>query len=276
MFGWIRAVIALLLVAIVTAPMALAQVFIMKTGIGNERTLPIIWHRFILRILDIRLHIRGEMATERPLLMVANHVSWTDIMVGGAIGRINFVSKSEVSGWPMIGPLAKLQRTVFVERDRKRRSGDQVSEIAQRLAAGDPMFLFAEGITADGNLMLPFKSTLFGAATVTVAEGAAESVAIQPVALVYTRLHGMPMQRQHRVHAAWIGDRILVPHILALLREGAMDVEVHLGEPVIYRAGSDRKAVAREVERRVQHMFLGALRQPLPNGRPRKRAVTGA
>ena len=132
------------------------------------------------------------------------------------------------------------------------------------------MFLFAEGSTADGNMIIPFKSTLFGAASMAVDEGVTEEVAIQPVAIVYTRLHGMPMGRLHRAHSAWIGDRELLPHIVSLLSEGAVDAEIHFGEPVIYRKGVNRKALAQEVERRVRTMFVTAVRQPVANGRPKR------
>ena len=114
MLGWIRVSFMLLLVALVTPVMALAQIFVLKTGIGNERYLPRLWHRFVLFVLGFRLHVRGEMAQNRPLLIAANHISWTDIMVAGAVAEVNFIAKSEVSGWPMIGKLAGLQRTVFV------------------------------------------------------------------------------------------------------------------------------------------------------------------
>jgi len=259
MFGWIRVVATLTLVLVVTLPLALAQIFVMRTGWGSDRALPRLWHRFILRILDFRLTIHGRMASERPLMLASNHISWTDIMVVGAAADINFVAKSEVSGWPMIGTLAHLQRTIFVEREKRGKSGEQAGEIARRMAAGDPMMVFAEGVTADGNLMLPFKSTLFGAARYAIESGA-QAVAVQPVAIVYTRLHGMPMQRQHRPHVAWIGDRLLAPHIVALLREGGVDVELHFGEPVIFRAGDSRKDMAREVQRRAETMFAKALR----------------
>ena len=267
MLGWIRVSFMLLLVALVTPVMALAQIFVLKTGIGNERYLPRLWHRFVLFVLGFRLHVRGEMAQNRPLLIAANHISWTDIMVAGAVAEVNFIAKSEVSGWPMIGKLAGLQRTVFVERERKHKSGHQAGEIAQRMSDGDPMLLFAEGLTSDGNLMLPFKSTLFGAASMAVDRGEAEHVFVQPVAIVYTRFHGMPMGRLHRTHAAWIGDRLLAPHIVALLKEGAVDVELHFGEPVEYRPGVKRKDLAKEVERRVTEMFNGAISQPRKSGK---------
>src|SRR5690606_26442538 len=123
MFGWIRVVATLTLVLVVTLPLALAQIFVMRTGWGSDRALPRLWHRFILRILDFRLTIHGRMASERPLMLASNHISWTDIMVVGAAADINFVAKSEVSGWPMIGTLAHLQRTIFVEREKRGKSG---------------------------------------------------------------------------------------------------------------------------------------------------------
>lgn len=263
MLGWIRVSLMLLLVAVVTPLMALAQLFILKTGIGNERVLPRQWHRFVLFVLGFRLHVRGAMSDKRPLLIAANHISWTDIMVAGAVAEVNFIAKSEVSGWPMIGTLAHLQRTVFVERENRHKSGDQAGEIAQRMNDGDPMLLFAEGLTSDGNLLLPFKSTLFGAASMAVDRGKSPHVFVQPAAIVYTRFHGMPMGRIHRTHAAWIGDRLLAPHIVSLLREGAVDVELHFGEPLEYRPGMRRKDLARAVERRVAEMFNDAISHPL-------------
>ena len=159
-----------------------------------------------------------------------------------------------------MGWLSTLQRTVFVERERRHRSGDQASEIALRLKAGDAMVLFAEGTTGVGNLLLPFKSTLFGAATMAVGHGGADEVAIQPVSIAYTRRHGMPLGRAGRMALSWIGDQDLAPHITGLLREGAVDVEVRFGEPVVFSAQSNRKEAARLVEARVREMAQAALR----------------
>jgi 1-acyl-sn-glycerol-3-phosphate acyltransferase len=117
-------------------------------------------------------------------------------------------------------------------------------------------------------MMLPFKSTLFGAATMAIADGSAREVAIQPVAIAYTRLHGMPLGRRFRPLASWIGDQDLASHARGLLESGAMDVEVRFGEPVIFRAGDNRKQAARLVEERVREQFAAALREP-SSGRPK-------
>lgn len=263
MIGTMRLVLALLIAAVCTPLLAAYQVVALRTGLLDERPAPRRWHWLVTKLLGFRIRVVGELATERPLLIASNHVSWTDIMVLGSLADVHFISKSELGGWPIIGKLSKLQRTVFVEREARRKSGQQASEIAGRLADGDPMVLFAEGSTSDGNLMLPFKTTLFAAAQMTLEANGGDAIAIQPVAIVYTRLQGMPMGRFHRQHAAWIGDRVLLPHIKELLSEGAVDLEVHFGEPVEFRAGSNRKDVAREVEGRVRDMMAAALRNPL-------------
>ncbi|MDP3898947.1 MAG: lysophospholipid acyltransferase family protein [Mesorhizobium sp.] len=262
MIGWIRTLLAFSMVALATPFLLVLQFIALRTGLWSDRLVPPLWHGLVTRAVGFRIHVHGEISEQRPLMIASNHISWTDIMVLGSIARVHFISKSELAGWPVIGLLARYQRTVFVERERRGQSGEQTAEIATRLAAGDPMVLFAEGSTADGNHLLPFKSTLFGAASKAITSGAVERVFIQPVTIAYTRLHGMPMGRQHRTHAAWIGDRMLVPHILALLREGAVDVEVHFGKPVEFDASSKRKAIAAEVEAEVRAKFNAALAAP--------------
>lgn len=256
---------------IVAATLVLAplQAFALKTGLWRETLILRLWHRALLKGLGIRVHAIGTLSAKRPLLVASNHLSWTDILVLGSLADVNFIAKSQLEGWPLLGWLSKLQRTVFVERERKRRSGDQASEIAARLGAGDAMVLFAEGTTGDGNMLLPFKSTLFGAASLAIAEGAADEVFIQPVAICYTRLQGVAFGRGDRHIASWIGDEDLLPHAMALLRERALDVEVRFGEPVVFSRGANRKETARMVEGRVQAMMEKALRDPLPSSQRR-------
>jgi 1-acyl-sn-glycerol-3-phosphate acyltransferase len=269
MIGWLRVVIGLLLIVLATLLVAIFQPIALKTGLWHERYIPRWWHRFAARVLGMRLHRTGEMAAERPLLLAANHVSWVDIIALGAVADVYFVAKADMANWPVIGWLCKMQRTVFVERERRGRSGDQANEIGRRLAAGDPMVLFAEGTTSDGNLLKPFNSTLFGAARMALEASPEGKVFIQPVAIAYTRLHGMPLGRDKRGHVAWIGDQDLLPHVVALLRGGALDAEIRFGEPVEFDAGSKRKEAARRIEESVRSMFVSAIRDPLPS-KPRR------
>jgi len=261
MLGKLRLSGKLLLVAGYTLPLILMQELALRTSWWNDRIAPRLWHRLTLKVLGIRVHVKGAPAKERPLLIVSNHVSWTDILVLGSIMGVHFVAKAEMRGWPVLGTFARLQRSVFVERERKRAASDQAREIASRLADGDPMVLFAEGTTGDGNSVMPFKSTLFGAAYLAF-EGAKDGrAAVQPVAIAYLRRNGLPLDRRERGALAWIGDMDFVPHLMALLRLKAIDVEVHFGDPISFAAGEDRKAVARRTEADVRRMLVTALRQ---------------
>jgi 1-acyl-sn-glycerol-3-phosphate acyltransferase len=269
MIGWLRVVIGLFLIVLATLLVAIFQPIALKTGLWHEKYIPRWWHRFAARVLGIRLHRTGEMASARPLLLAANHVSWVDIIALGAVADIYFVAKADMIDWPIMGWLCTLQRTVFVERERRGRSGEQANEIGRRLVAGDPMVLFAEGTTSDGNLLKPFNSTLFGAAKMALEAAPQGKVFIQPVAIAYTRLHGMPLGRDKRGHVAWIGDQDLLPHVVTLLRGGALDAEIRFGEPVEFNAASKRKETARRVEEEVRAMFVSAIRDPLPSKLPR-------
>ncbi|MCX7304046.1 MAG: 1-acyl-sn-glycerol-3-phosphate acyltransferase [Hyphomicrobiales bacterium] len=262
MIGRIRLVAALGWVAAVTIVLVPLQLFAMKTRLWSQWSLPRLWHKSNIGALGFRVHQQGELTEMRPLVVAANHVSWTDISVIGSRCDVSFIAKAEMARWPVLGWLAGLQRTIFIERDRKRTSGAQASEIARRLADGDAVVLFAEGTTGDGNMVLPFKSTLFGAATMAISQGAVDQVYIQPVTIAYTRLHGIPMGRRHRPIAAWIGDAEMVPHAVGLLKEGAVDVELHFGEAIAFLPGDDRKAATRRAEADVREMLLAALANP--------------
>lgn len=261
----LRIALALLMIAAGSAVLVPLQMLSMKTGLYRETFILRLWHRLILKALGIRVRAVGTLSDKRPLLVAANHVSWTDIMAIGAVADVSFIAKAELAGWPVVGWLSKLQRTVFVARERKRESGQQASEIAERLSGGSAMVLFAEGSTGDGNQLMPFKSTLFGAAKLALDESSVETVYIQPLAIAYTRLHGMAMGRRQRGIASWIGDMDLWPHIKILLAEGAIDVELHFGEPIAFSAESRRKEASQAMESQVREMMQKALRNPLPH-----------
>jgi 1-acyl-sn-glycerol-3-phosphate acyltransferase len=265
MIGRIRLMVALCSVAVSTLALVPLQLLAMRTKLWSEWRVLRLWHRVNVRALGFRIHQKGELTDKRPLVVAANHVSWADISVIGSRCDVSFIAKADMADWPVMGWLARLQRTIFIERERRRTSGKQANEIARRLADGEAVLLFAEGTTGDGNLILPFKSTLFGAATMALQEGTVDKVYIQPLTIAYTRVQGMPMGRRHRPLAAWIGDTGLAPHAAALLREGAVDVELHFGEAIEFSAGDSRKEATRRVETEVRAMLGAALGNPRPS-----------
>ncbi len=228
-----------------------------------SRTLPRFYHRGCCRILGFRLRAIGTPTAARPVLFASNHVSYTDITVLGSLIVGSFIAKTEVASWPLFGWLAKLQRTVFVDR-RARSTRLQLEAMTRRLAAGDALILFPEGTSGDGNRVLPFKSALFSAAEPTPAIG---PVAVQPVSIAYTRLDGMPLGRLLRPFFAWYGTAELTPHLWRMLGLGTVEVVVEFHPPTLVADCGSRKALARYCHARVASGMAAALAgrpQPVP------------
>lgn len=201
---------------------------------------PRLYHRMCCRILGFRIEVKGALSDRHPTLFVVNHVSYVDITILGALIKGSFVAKSEVAEWPLFGVLAKLQRTVFIER-RVRSTAAQRGELTRRLAAGDDLILFPEGTSSDGSRVLPFKSALFSAVE---GKTGGDPVVVQPVSLAYVRLNGMPMGRLYRPFFAWYGDMDMASHLWELLGLGVAGVSVEFHAPAMASAFPSRKALS--------------------------------
>jgi lyso-ornithine lipid O-acyltransferase len=136
------------------------------------------------------------------------------------------------------------------------------SEIAQRLADGDPVVLFGEGTSSDGNRVLAFRTALIGSARDAIAQARQiKRVWIQPLSVAYTALLGLPLDRKTRCCVAWYGGASLLPHLRQLVACGAIDVTVSWGDPIGFDEFCDRKVVAARLERDVRAMTIAALRR---------------
>ena len=124
----------------------------LKLRLTYARSLPNRYHRFLCRFVGIKVTVRGEPYRGGACLITANHTSWLDIPIIASLAPCSFVAKSEVAGWPFFGTLAKLQQTVFVERERRTRTVHSRNEIHARIAAGDRLVLFPEGTSSDGKI----------------------------------------------------------------------------------------------------------------------------
>ncbi len=217
-------------------------------------TFPRFYHRCCCRILGIRVREIGRPVEARPVLFAANHISYLDITVLGSLLDASFIAKTEIAFWPLFGWLARLQRSVFIDR-RARSTAHQRDSIAARLAANEALILFPEATSGDGNRLLPFKSALFGVADHT----ATGPVTVQPVSIAYTRLDGMPLGRALRPFFAWYGSMSLAPHLWRMLGLGRLEVVVEFHPPTSLAACGSRKILARYCEERVASGLAGAL-----------------
>ena len=264
MIRCILIVVFFLTLTLVLLPLQLAGLIF---RLPIQRMIPHWYHRILCAAIGIRVREIGRRSAEFPLLILANHASWLDIVVITALTPAVFIAKKEVASWPLFGWLAKLQRSVFIDRERRHKTGAATREIADRLLGGDAVVLFAEGTSSDGNRILPFRSALIGAVHHTIARSTHhDAVTVQPLSLAYVGWSGLPIGRASREHVAWYGDIDLLPHLLGVLSSGAIDVVASWGEPVAYGVSADRKEIAREAEVAVRRLSATALRNA-PSGR---------
>ena len=250
--------------AVLTLPLMPVQAVLLRTSTRGARAFPHWYHRQVCRLLGIRLHIEGAIESDKPVLVVANHSSWLDIPVLSAVAPVSFIAKKEVGGWPFVSQLARLQRSVFVDRTRRTAVGATTSEMTARLLAGDALVLFAEGTSTDGTKVLPLRTSLFGAVMPgSKGEEVPQQTVVQTCAVVYGHLHGLPINRAGKPLVGWYGDMEMGNHAWELLKAGPLDVRITVGRPVAISAFADRKALARHAEDELRQSVVRMLR-----GRP--------
>jgi 1-acyl-sn-glycerol-3-phosphate acyltransferase len=195
--------------------------------------LPSPWAMLFLRIaaraLGARVRVHGS-PLRWDVFFVANHISWHDIPILAGITGSSFVAQDGVRDWPVIGWLAKLNRTIFISRTEKQNVAQQVAELREAIAENWSVTLFPEGTTSDGRGLLPFKQSLFA----TLAPPP-RPMMIQPVLLDFGA---------NGPDIAWLGEETGWESAWrAFTRPGSYDVDVHFLEPFDPGALADRKVV---------------------------------
>jgi 1-acyl-sn-glycerol-3-phosphate acyltransferase len=136
------------------------------------------WARKMFAVLGMGLEVRGVFRPGAKLI-VANHISWLDIMAVHAVcPQARFVSKADVQAWPLVGRLVGAAGTLYIVREKARDALRVVHQMADALAAGGTVAVFPEGTTGLGHEPLPFHANLLQAAIAT-------QVPVQAVALRY-------------------------------------------------------------------------------------------
>lgn len=197
-----------------------------------------LWSQRMLRAFGVRVQSQGQVWSG-PVLRVANHLSWLDILVMNAVAPSRFVSKAEVRQWPLIGTLTVGAGTLLIEREKRRDAMRVVHHMAESLQAGDAVAVFPEGTTSNGEALLPFHANLLQAAVVTDAP-------VQPWALRYR--HARTGQPHHA--PLFVGDTTLAASLLSTLLASDLVAEVRLGQ-IQHCDGRDRRSWAEDLHRAV-------------------------
>lgn len=223
--------------------MGIALFFLFRDAEARRRIVKD-WSRKLLEVLHIGLQTEGVL---RPLnmrggLLVANHVSWVDIVAMNAIAPACFVAKSEVGSWPLIGWLCRRAGTLFIQRDNRRDAMRVNHEISAMLGQGGNVALFPEGTSSDGVLPGHFHSSLL--------QGAIDAGAsIGPVAIRYHDGMGKACR-----DAAFVGDMSFAQSLWNILRSPSLCVSLHYLPPLPC-AGKARRELAAEAQGAI-HMAL--------------------
>ena len=201
-----------------------------------------------LRCLGIALHVDGT-ALPGPVLIVANHVSWLDILALNAVQPARFVSKADVQSWPVLGWIITCGGTLFIQRERKRDAMRVLHQVADALREGDVIAVFPEGTTGDARALLPFHANLLQAAIAT------ES-AVQPVALHYSDAIAARSDA-----ALWLGDTTLLDSLWRIAKAQGLTATARLLAPL-----ASGRSERRELARRAREVIGEALGEALEPG----------
>lgn len=188
------------------------------------------WSAKFLRLLGVSLVVEGAPRPGAKLL-VANHISWLDILAIDAVEPARFVSKADVRHWPLLGWLVTASGTLYIERERPRDALRVVHQMAASMQAGDTVAVFPEGTTGDGRSLLPFHANLLQGAIAT-------ETPVQPVALRF-------FDDAHAISPAveFLGETTLLQSLWAVVCAQGLGVRVQV-LPAMSVAHADRRRLA--------------------------------
>ena len=185
------------------------------------------------------IHVRVEGTPPAHGMVVANHLSYLDIVFLSAPMPCFFVAKAEIDRWPFFGKAARTGGTIFLDRSSRSSANSVARTITARLALPVPILLFPEGTTTDGSHMLRFRSRLIDPVTKAGAPITAASIR-------YVLDDGTPERE-----LCWYGDATFLPHLWKVLGSSGFHAEVRFGEAKIY---PDRRTAADATQAEIEAM----------------------
>jgi 1-acyl-sn-glycerol-3-phosphate acyltransferase len=247
--GWCRIIVRTLLLAALIVLMVPLHFLYRLFVYGSP--FPMWFLRFAARISGARVKVHGTHL-KRDVFYVANHVSWLDILsLAGASGTA-FVAKAELESAPVVGWLAKMNRTVFVKREARMSVADQINALKEALADNWSVTVFPEGTTTDGQSLLPFKTSML-----SVLEPPPPGVMVQPVLIDYGTVAEW---------IGWIGEEDGLNNAKRVLsRRGTFPLHIYFLEPFSPAEYVGRKAIGTESRRRIEEALCETLGKPLRN-----------
>ena len=224
--------------ALLTAPILSAGWLLPRTWRAHLQRA---YSRLLLRCLGMKLSV-DDQRLGRPepdgVMVVAGHVSWTDVLVASAVAPANFVARADLLEWAVLGSLARRMRVVPIDRARLRELPEVVAAVRERLERGVRIMVFPEGTTWCGRAYGGFRPAMFQAAVDS-------QCPVQPMAIRYANADGSLC-----TGPCFVGSETIGQSIGRILRQKSVEVEVRLAP--LEEAGECRRELAERCERAVR------------------------
>jgi 1-acyl-sn-glycerol-3-phosphate acyltransferase len=199
------------------------------------------WSRAMLHLAGVEVRAVGFPSdVDRPVTLVANHVSWADIFALNSTHACHFIAKAELRSWPIAGQMLANVGTIFIDRSDRKETHRLKHVVQKLLHAGETVAVFPEGTTSDGRGVLKFHASLLE--PIVAAEGEVWVVAVR-----YFRGPLASGSRERTHAAAYIGDMSLLQSLQSIHREAPVVVELQFVE-AINCAGRTRREIAQQAE----------------------------
>ncbi|MGY6552126.1 MAG: lysophospholipid acyltransferase family protein [Erythrobacter sp.] len=245
--GWLRiSARAAALLALLLAFLPLHYAFRM---IAYGSPFPMLFLRYAARVCGARVEVIGTHL-KRDVFYISNHISWMDILALAGASGTAFVAKAELADAPVVGWLARLNRTVFVKREHRMGVAEQINSLKEALVDNWSVTIFPEGTTTDGQSLLPFKTSMM-----SVLDPPPPGVLVQPVVLDYGAIAEW---------IGWIGEESGLNNAKRVLsRRGSFPLKVYFLEPFSPEHTRGRKAIGEQARMRIEEALQDILPQPL-------------
>ncbi len=202
------------------------------------------WMQQGCRILNLNIHVKGEVAADSTIL-VANHISWLDIVAIAAVTPVTFVSKLDLKHWPIVGVLAKFSGTVFIKRGSLFSMHETLNNLVNVLNLGRKTIFFPEGTTTTGVGVNKFHSGLFETAYTA-------NCAVQPIAIRYFR-----EGKADRDIAPYVDDDHFLMHLWRLLVERKISLQLDFLKEIPAKKHS-RRELAQTCQQRISNVLTSS------------------
>ena len=213
-----------------------------KWGLALRNAVFRIWARGLSRFFGMRVRVEGEPPRGR-FFLVANHVSYVDIVLLASHLDIAFVAKSDLRAWPALGRIFEAADTIFIDRSRKRDVVRVMNLVGREVDRGLGVLLFPEGTSGKGDELLPFKPSLL------------EFACTRDLPVHWATLHYRTPATELPASQAvcWWGDEGIVPHFKRLIVLPYFEAVIRFGnEPV---AHGNRKELAEALHSKMLEAF---------------------